>query len=127
MLEKVSRTTKMDSHNNKVDEKMKWNDCLCSICRNLMINPVTLPCKHELCLACFKKTMDETSLACPFCRKRLSVWARRNTSSNTLVNNKRWSSIKKAFPKEVKKRLDGALDDSFTDGDGKLLIDLYFN
>lgn len=42
------------------------------------------------------------------CRARLATWARTARVHNQkLVNEKRWSDIKKAFPTEVKNKVEG--------------------
>lgn len=35
--------------------KSALEDCQCPICLDILIEPVTMPCKHELCLICFEK------------------------------------------------------------------------
>ena len=50
---------------------------LCSVCFELIELPVTLPCEHELCLACFRSGVETGNLRCPLCRRRISTWARR--------------------------------------------------
>ena len=40
----------------------------CPICMYILVEPVTMPCNHELCLKCFKENISETSLKCPMCR-----------------------------------------------------------
>ncbi|XP_012555355.1 E3 ubiquitin-protein ligase rnf168 [Hydra vulgaris] len=98
---------------NKKNES--FTDFLCPICLQILIEPVQMPCKHELCMDCFKQHVYNTSLTCPMCRLRISVWARKNTKTNSLVNTDRWDLIKKMFPERVKRRLDGLddLDSSF--------------
>lgn len=66
-----------------------------------------MPCKHELCLTCFKQNVQEANFCCPMCRVRISTWARKAARNNTLVNEEKWSAIKAAFPKQVKSRLEG--------------------
>ena len=99
---------------------LTWKDCICSICMDIMIKPVTMPCNHDLCLHCFTLNVYETSLSCPFCRMRISVWTRRNAKVNTLVNQTLWKQIKKSFPSKVKKRLNHMLDDSIDEGTDKM-------
>ena len=94
-------------------EDLSWKDCICSICMDIMIKPVTMPCNHELCLQCFNANVAKTSLTCPFCRMRISVWTRRSTKLNTLINQKRWTQIQQSFPQKVNRRLNGDLNDSF--------------
>ena len=93
------------------------SDCMCPICLSILIEPVTMPCGHELCMPCFKLNVQETSLTCPMCRKRISTWARQGARNKTLVNQRRWRDIQLAFPEKVKHRLEGdEEDDSMEDG-----------
>ncbi|XP_062570577.1 E3 ubiquitin-protein ligase RNF169-like [Saccostrea cucullata] len=86
-------------------------DCMCPICMCILVEPVTMPCKHTLCYPCFKQNVEEASLACPMCRVRIAVWARRGAKNGTLVNKKLWNQIQQLFPEKVEKRQKG-LDDS---------------
>ncbi|XP_014779017.1 E3 ubiquitin-protein ligase rnf168 [Octopus bimaculoides] len=86
----------------------------CPICINLLIEPVTLPCKHELCLPCFQQNFEE-SLCCPMCRTRISSWVRKQSKINKLVNEKRWKEIKTLFPEKVRLRQEGFEEDSEID------------
>lgn len=85
-------------------------DHTCPICMYLLIEPVTLPCEHELCLSCFQQNVQE-SLCCPMCRCRISSWVRRQARLNNLVNQERWKQIKSLFPEKVRLRLEGYEDD----------------
>ena len=83
----------------------------------ILVHPVTLPCRHALCMPCFKQHVAETSLFCPICRMRISVWARRASRQNKLVDEKRWEEIKTAFPDAVRRRLEGKDESSSEDDD----------
>uniref|UniRef100_A0A8C6XSI7 RING-type E3 ubiquitin transferase n=1 Tax=Naja naja TaxID=35670 RepID=A0A8C6XSI7_NAJNA len=83
------------------------SDCHCNICMDIFVEPVTLPCHHTLCNACFQLTVEKASLCCPFCRRRVSSWARYNTRNNTLINLELWEKIKKHFPEECQRRING--------------------
>ncbi|XP_074085156.1 E3 ubiquitin-protein ligase RNF168-like [Macrotis lagotis] len=65
---------------------LRLSDCLCAICTEILQEPVSLPCGHTLCLSCFQQTIQKTSLCCPFCRRRVSSWARARARQNTLVD-----------------------------------------
>ncbi|XP_025078895.1 E3 ubiquitin-protein ligase rnf168-like isoform X2 [Pomacea canaliculata] len=91
-------------------DKETLDECKCPICMYILIEPVTLPCAHELCMPCYKKNVEEGSFTCPLCRTRISNWARKATKNNTLLDQKRWEQVKKLFPEKVQRRLDG-LDD----------------
>lgn len=85
-------------------------DVTCPICLSLFLEPVTLPCHHSLCLPCFQEHVSLTSLACPLCRTRISVWVRKNSKTNTLVDVKLWKAIQKHFPTQLEARLAGRED-----------------
>ncbi|XP_066476984.1 E3 ubiquitin-protein ligase RNF168 [Tiliqua scincoides] len=86
---------------------LSLSDCRCNICMEIFLEPVTLPCHHTLCNSCFQLTVEKASLCCPFCRRRVSSWARYNARRNTLVNSDLWEKIKKYFPEECQRRIDG--------------------
>lgn len=77
----------------------------CPICMYIFIHPVTLPCKHSLCMPCYKQCVEKSNLTCPLCRLRISSWARKQSRLNALVDNKKWEAIKRAYPTQVHKRL----------------------
>ncbi|XP_066097014.1 E3 ubiquitin-protein ligase RNF168 [Saccopteryx bilineata] len=83
------------------------SECLCGICMEILIEPVTLPCNHTLCNACLQWTVENANLCCPFCRRRLSSWKRYHTRRNSLINEKLWEIIQKHYPKECKLRASG--------------------
>nr|CAD7443805.1 unnamed protein product [Timema bartmani] len=85
-------------------------DVMCPVCRGIFIEPVTLPCHHGLCLQCFERTMEETSLTCPMCRKRVGSWLRTATKDGKLVNDHLWAVIQQKFPKQVHAKLNGEDD-----------------
>lgn len=89
-------------------------DVKCRICLNFMVKPVTFPCKHEICLNCYEETMDKSNMNCPFCRKRLSVWARTAVKLKTLINESKWQEICVLFPGQVKRAME--LRDENDDG-----------
>ncbi|XP_027761927.1 E3 ubiquitin-protein ligase RNF168 [Empidonax traillii] len=86
---------------------LSLSDCLCQICMEIFVEPVTLPCSHTLCNSCFQLTVEKASLSCPFCRRRVSSWARYNARRNTLVNWELWEKIQKNYPKECERRING--------------------
>ncbi|XP_064103023.1 E3 ubiquitin-protein ligase rnf168-like [Macrobrachium nipponense] len=97
----------------KLDLKLSQltlEDVICPICLSILVEPVTMPCSHSLCMPCFKQHVAETSLACPVCRTRISVWVRRNNKSNRLINNRLWQVIKEKFPEKIEARLQGKDD-----------------
>ncbi|NWS81692.1 RN168 ligase, partial [Toxostoma redivivum] len=86
---------------------LSLSDCLCQICLEILVEPVTLPCSHTLCNSCFQMTVEKASLCCPFCRRRVSSWARYNTRRNTLINWELWEKIQKNYPEECERRING--------------------
>ena len=98
----------------------KLRDFKCPICLYVLIEPVTLPCNHELCLSCFESNVFQTSLTCPLCRKRISSWARKQSAKKSLINQDRWLQIQSLFPEQVKNRQNG-LDDTIDD-DGNFTV-----
>ncbi|KFQ21000.1 E3 ubiquitin-protein ligase RNF168, partial [Merops nubicus] len=91
----------------KSEAPLSLSDCLCQICMEIFVEPVTLPCNHTLCNACFQLTVEKASLCCPFCRRRVSSWARYNARRNTLINWELWEKIQKKYPKECERRMNG--------------------
>ncbi|NXC37582.1 RN168 ligase, partial [Penelope pileata] len=91
----------------KSEVPLSLADCLCQICMEIFVEPVTLPCNHTLCNSCFQLTVENASLCCPFCRRRVSSWARYNARRNTLINWELWEKIQKKYPKECERRING--------------------
>ncbi|XP_070609299.1 E3 ubiquitin-protein ligase RNF168 [Erythrolamprus reginae] len=89
------------------ETSLSLSDYQCNICMDIFVEPVTLPCHHTLCNACFQLTVEKASLYCPFCRRRVSSWARYNSRHNTLINLELWEKIKKHFPEECQRRING--------------------
>lgn len=85
----------------------------CPVCMGILIEPVTLPCNHDLCLECFEKSVENNSLTCPMCRKRIGGWLRQ-TKDKSLVNQTLWKLIQEKFPHEVEAKLKGD-DDGVAD------------
>ena len=73
----------------------------CPICFFILIEPVSLPCNHKLCLACFDKQVEEVNYTCPICRHRISNWARNVSRENSLVDEELWKQIQAQFPAVV--------------------------
>ena len=55
----------------------------------------------------FLKSVDQATLCCPLCRKRISTWARLNSRKKTLVNEELWREVQDAFPLQCQRRLNG--------------------
>ncbi|XP_026138663.1 E3 ubiquitin-protein ligase rnf168 [Carassius auratus] len=90
---------------------LKRSDCLCPVCLDIFLEPVTLPCMHTFCKPCFLETVDKSNICCPLCRKRVSTWARLHSRNKTLVNVELWRRIQDAFPTQCERRLQGIEDD----------------
>eukprot|EP00038_Savillea_parva_P013752 m.212428 g.212428 ORF g.212428 m.212428 type:complete len:410 (-) comp26114_c0_seq1:56-1285(-) len=79
----------------------------CLLCREILYEPVVLPCdpRHRLCGPCFGDVQEKSELSCPFCRKRLSNWIRRNRTS--LVDEQLWWHVQNTYPVLVAARRAG--------------------
>jgi len=97
---------------------LKLEDVGCPICLEILIEPITMPCEHRLCKPCFSKNLEETSLNCPFCKKRVGTWHRRAKDVNSLIDQRLWSYLQDKFRDQVEARLRGetAETDAATDG-----------
>ncbi|XP_075739620.1 uncharacterized protein LOC142785094 [Rhipicephalus microplus] len=89
------------------DESLNESDVTCPVCLSMVIEPVTMPCAHEVCKSCFTSTVLMANKECPMCRMRIASWARKAAREGTLVNRARWQLIKTRFPKQVARRLSG--------------------
>uniref|UniRef100_A0A4W2G5X1 RING-type E3 ubiquitin transferase n=1 Tax=Bos indicus x Bos taurus TaxID=30522 RepID=A0A4W2G5X1_BOBOX len=87
----------------------------CHICLEILIEPVTLPCNHTLCKACFKSTVEKAHLCCPFCHCRVSSWTWYHTQRNSLVNMELWEIIQKHYPEESQLRVSGQQSEEIID------------
>ena len=98
-------------------------DVTCKICLNVMIRPVSLPCKHDLCYACYENCVEKANLSCPMCRKRISVWCRQAAKNKSVVNESLWAKIQAQFPELVKSQNDGTEEKDSEDCEylGKLI------
>ncbi|KAL7302510.1 hypothetical protein TKK_0005152 [Trichogramma kaykai] len=78
-------------------------ELVCPVCQGLLREPVSLPCGHNLCLACLRASVEHSSLNCPLCRQRLGSWFRSTTKSSdtNLVNHDLWRLIRDTYPPAV--------------------------
>ncbi|XP_025408133.1 E3 ubiquitin-protein ligase rnf168-like [Sipha flava] len=91
--------------------QLKHEDVFCIACRCIYIQPVTMPCKHTLCLECFKNMVNITAYQCPLCRKRISNWLRKYKHDwNSMVNESLWEAVQQQYSIEVQKKLNGEED-----------------
>ncbi|XP_061638630.1 E3 ubiquitin-protein ligase rnf168 isoform X2 [Phyllopteryx taeniolatus] len=91
----------------KGEETLSLDDCLCPVCLEMFLEPVTLPCSHTFCKGCFLDSVYKSTLYCPVCRRRVSTWARQNNKNKTLVNQQLWERIQISFPQHCQRRLSG--------------------
>lgn len=104
----LKRTSKLfDISLTQPSVNISLRDIICPVCRSILIEPVTLPCTHNLCLKCLKGTFEHNSLSCPLCRVRVGSWLRTATKTETLVNNGLWDLIQTKFSKEVESKYSG--------------------
>jgi len=82
-------------------------DFSCNICFEILVEPIILPCNHELCLACFRSMIVSKNFLCPMCRKKIPQVYRKKRESNLrlFVDDSRWNTIKQAFPHQVATRI----------------------
>jgi len=88
----------------------------CSICLEILVEPITMPCKHRMCKPCFAKNLELTNLHCPFCKKRIGTWCRQAKKLEALIDQPLWQEIQVKFPKEVQDREQGAAETLFNEG-----------
>uniref|UniRef100_A0A4W5PWI7 RING-type E3 ubiquitin transferase n=1 Tax=Hucho hucho TaxID=62062 RepID=A0A4W5PWI7_9TELE len=81
------------------------DEARCPVCSEILLEPVTMPCSHSVCLHCFKRTVEFTSLCCPLCRLRVSSWARKQSREKSLVNVELWEIVRKSYPQRCKRRM----------------------
>ncbi|KOC70761.1 E3 ubiquitin-protein ligase RNF168 [Habropoda laboriosa] len=104
-LKRTSKLFDISLTQSSVDLSLR--DLICPVCRSILIEPVTLPCTHNLCLKCLKGTFEHNSLSCPLCRVRVGSWLRTATKTETLVNSGLWELIQTKFSKEVENKYNG--------------------
>ncbi|XP_029457953.1 E3 ubiquitin-protein ligase RNF169 isoform X1 [Rhinatrema bivittatum] len=80
-------------------------DSVCPVCLEILVEPVTMPCRHSLCLPCFRRNVELVSLCCPLCRLRVSSWARRCSRDNALVDGELWERVRRSHPERCRRRL----------------------
>ncbi|GIL44878.1 hypothetical protein Vafri_2333 [Volvox africanus] len=74
------------------------DDWDCSLCAQLLFEPVTTPCGHTFCRECFARAVDHRP-RCPYCRTVLHAARDSLPVTITLAN-----IIKRAFPEEYEQR-----------------------
>nr|CDS20069.1 E3 ubiquitin protein ligase RNF168 [Echinococcus granulosus] len=95
-------------------------DLTCPICLNVYFKPVKLPCNHILCQECLERSLDISTLECPICRHRLSVWKRRLKDVSLCIDKARDTEIGRLFPRYYSDRAEG-LNVSLCDSEASVL------
>ena len=108
------KRTKAESKAPKLAKRIKFEeasldlsvtDCTCSICFEILTEPVKMPCNHELCLTCLRQMVSKVNSLCPMCRMDIDAWMKNARSVRSLINKPRWQQIQRHFPTEVQARL----------------------
>ena len=55
----------------RVDEEFPDSELVCGVCREVLLDPVTLLCGHNFDRMCMCKKLDDRITACPTCRAPL--------------------------------------------------------
>lgn len=66
-------------------------------------------------MPCYRQTVEKANLTCPVCRLRISVWARKASKANSLIDRKKWDAVRRAFPDKVQRRIEGKENDDEED------------
>lgn len=85
-------------------EPLSREKAVCPVCLDILLRPVTMPCRHSMCLLCFQRTVELASLCCPLCRTRISNWARQRSRDKTLVDPELWERVRRSFPERCQQR-----------------------
>lgn len=101
-------------------------DLTCPICLNVYFKPVKLPCGHLLCQECLERSLDISTLGCPICRHRLSVWRRRLKDISLCIDKARDMEIERLFPHYYSNRAEG-LEVSLCDCEANVLREVTGN
>uniref|UniRef100_A0AAV1TW71 RING-type E3 ubiquitin transferase n=1 Tax=Peronospora matthiolae TaxID=2874970 RepID=A0AAV1TW71_9STRA len=68
----------------------------CPLCLDVLRRPIQLPCcQRHLCLECFKRALELTSVNCGFCRRRVVGFAR---TKQYKVDDTLWTAIQATCP-----------------------------
>lgn len=79
----------------------------CTVCTELLLDPVTTSCGHTFCRACLRQSMDHNT-RCPVCRTVLLL----NHSAQLPVNVTLAALMSKLLPEAMKARRDKADEDA---------------
>ena len=81
-----------------MEQILNLDDCSCLICSEILIDPVLMPCKHEMCLECLHKLELYSKRSCPFCRTDISSYFE---DAHSYINLERGLIIERQFPSEI--------------------------
>lgn len=99
-----TRPSSVSSHHNV--RSLSLEEARCPVCSEILLEPVTMPCGHSVCLHCFRRTVEFSGLCCPSCRLRVSSWARNKQSrEKSLVNTELWDRVRQSYPEKCGRRL----------------------
>uniref|UniRef100_W5M2L3 RING-type E3 ubiquitin transferase n=1 Tax=Lepisosteus oculatus TaxID=7918 RepID=W5M2L3_LEPOC len=99
--------------------QLTLEEARCPVCLEILLQPVTMPCGHSVCLPCFRRTVELSSLCCPLCRLRVSSWARRQAREKRLVDAELWERVRQSYPERCRRRMESSVGRMF---DGELLL-----
>ncbi|TRY85139.1 hypothetical protein DNTS_006338 [Danionella cerebrum] len=85
---------------------LSLDEARCPVCSEVLVEPVTMPCGHSVCLQCFQRTVRLASLCCPLCRRRVSSWARKRSREKSLVDAELWELVRRSHPERCRRRLE---------------------
>jgi len=81
----------------------------CPVCKNLLCNPITLPCQHTFCEWCIIEAVKNKSKQCPLCRKVIFIPQNKNvlleTFVKTIIGDENYSERQKEVG-DMKMKLD---------------------
>mmetsp|Transcript_30718 Transcript_30718/g.57398 ORF Transcript_30718/g.57398 Transcript_30718/m.57398 type:complete len:331 (-) Transcript_30718:271-1263(-) len=80
--------------------KLEADMLTCSLCLNLVCEPITVPCGHTFCRVCLYMAMQRSKKKCPNCRALCHV-----EPSSHAVNVMIAKIAQKCFPREYEQRL----------------------
>lgn len=84
---------------------LQISDVLCPLCRNILIEPITLPCQHCFCWRCLQGRIVQQegsrgAETCPQCQVRFGGWYRTAKKQQKLLTNQPlWNAIRDMFLK----------------------------
>lgn len=68
------------------------NEFACVVCQDLVLEPITTPCLHNICQMCLKRSFSAEAYSCPMCRQPLEK------NEKMLVNRALSSVLLQLFP-----------------------------